>query len=579
MNKVICFDLDGVIINSRKVQCMALKKSFQQVTGSDEEPPYEEFFSQSGNSLENIFKNLKLPFEMIPIYRQISIEKMDEIEIHPNMTELLIDLNRIGYYCALCTGKDRYRTKLILEKFGILEYFDTIVCSDDVCLPKPDPESLNQILNALNADLRFSLMIGDANNDILCAKAASITSIGVTWGDVEKEKLLKSNPDYVADTVDELRTLIFTVMNNQNRRKRLFENDMVCAETKCNLKCDYCLTETSSFKDDFNGKNNRNQLSEYSYVEGSEFKKRLDSISEIIHKEMDALILKISGGEILLLPNINDYIMQEAKKYEAVQVLTNGVLLNDTMLDQYSKAGNIFLQISIDSNLFEGNYYRTKNKKIFDTILHKLDKANEYHIPVEINCVLTDINCNTFDQFAEYLTKYDSNVVVFPFPVRGALRDKYYPKKEQFDGICKVIDNYDHFSKIMAPKSYLEYLMNYLLTDKRNIKCYLCESAFGSFDDGIVTPCPNYWFVNFGNIINNSSEVLNSIDKNNIYLLMERKQHLLEQCNHCFTPWEHLNLFFNNKISIEELSKSQLYNLPKVKQRILAIKNEIVKNS
>ena len=577
MNKVICFDFDGVIINSRKVQCIALKKSFQQVTGSDEEPPYEEFFLQSGNSLENIFTNLNLPLEMVPIYRQISIEKMDEVEIHPQMTELLIELKKKGYHCALCTGKDRRRTVMILEKLGILDYFDVIVCSDDVSRPKPDPESLNQILKKLDADRRYSVMIGDANNDIICAKSAFIASIGVTWGDVPKEKLLISEPDYTVETVDELRTSIAQVMRESNRRNWLFENDMVCAESKCNLRCDYCLTETSCFKEEINGKNNRNSLAEYSYEDGCDFKRRLDSISETLHKEMDALILKISGGEILFLPKINDYIMQESKKYEAVQVLTNGVLLTDEILEMYGKAGNIFLQISIDSNLIEGNYYRTKNSRILDIILHNLDKAYEYNIPVEINCVLTDINCAIFDQFAEYLTKYDSNVIIFPFPVRGALREKYYPKKEQFEGIQKVIDNYDHYSRIMAPKPYLEALMNYLLTDKRNMKCYLCECSFGTFDDGIVTPCSNYWFRNFGNLIEKPEEVLCNIDNNLIYSLMDRKQHLIDQCNHCFTPWEHLNLFFNDRMTLADLSKSAIYNLPKVKHRIKTIKKEIVR--
>lgn len=577
MKKVICFDFDGVIINSRKVQCMALKTSFEQVTGSKEEPPYEEFFSQSGNSLKNIFENLNLPLEMIPIYQKISIEKMDEIEIHPFMSELIIELNKKGYHCALCTGKDRHRTIMLLEKLGLLEYFDIVVCSDDVKRPKPDPESINLILQKLGADLRYSVMIGDANNDVIGAKAANITSIAVTWGDVRKEKLLMSEPDYIVDTVDELRMTIAKIMGESYRRDWLFENDMVCAESKCNLRCDYCLTETSNFKEDCNGKSNEKIGIEYTYAEGSDFKRRLDKISETIHNEMHTLILKISGGEILMLPNINEYILQEAKRYEAVQVLTNGVLLNDELLHLYKKAGNIFLQISIDSNILEGNYYRTKNNRLLECILKNLDKAYEYQIPVEINCVLTDRNCANFDQFAQYLTKYDSNVVVFPFPVRGALRDKYYPKKEDLGGIRRVLDNYEQFAKIMAPKPYMEALMDYLVTDKRDIKCYLCECSYGTFDDGIVTPCSNYWFKSLGNMIDNPDEVLGNIDEDKIYLLMDKKQHLIEQCNHCFTPWEHLNLYLNGRMTLDELTKSALYSMPRVKQRIIAIKEELLR--
>lgn len=142
---------------------------------------------------------------------------------------------------------------MILEKLSILEYFDMIVCSDDVSHPKPDPESLNLILTKLGADSRYSVMIGDANNDVICAKAASITSIGVTWGDVRKEKLLMSEPDYVADTVDELRNFIAKAMNESRRRNWVFENDMVCAESKCNLTNIYLVTGYTDMRKSIDG--------------------------------------------------------------------------------------------------------------------------------------------------------------------------------------------------------------------------------------------------------------------------------------------------------------------------------------
>lgn len=575
MNKVVCFDFDGVIINSREVQCMALKNSYQEIMGINEDPPYEEFFDQSGNSLENIFNNLKLPIEMAPIYRRISIENMDAIKINAGMPELLFYLKESGFKCALCTGKDRDRTILILEKVGVLNYFDKIVCSDDVKHPKPNPESLNLILKELGADLNYSIMIGDANNDIICAKAVNISSVGVTWGDVRKEKLITSKPDYIVDTVEILKDTIINIMNKPCRRNRFLVNDMVCAENKCNMRCDYCLTETSDFKGKDGRKNDNYITTDYSYIDGNEFKERLDTISETLHKKMNTSILKISGGEILQLSNINEFILKESKKYEAVQVLTNAVLLTDKILEEYNKAGNIFLQISIDSNTLEGNYYRTKNQKLLNHILKNLDKAYQYNIPVEINCVLTDKNCENFDQYAEYLTKYESNVIIFPFPVRGAMRDKYYPKEAQIEGIRKVIENYDHFSKIMAPKPYMEALYEYMVTDKREVKCYLCECAYGTFDDGIVTPCSNYWFMDFGNIIENPEEALENLDGNKIYELMNRKQRSIDVCKHCFTPWENLNLYFNGRMSMKELTKSPLYNVPKIKERIVLLKEQL----
>lgn len=214
MNKAACFDFDGVIINSTEVQRHAFKESYYAVTGKNaEEKLIQEFFHNSGDSLPNIFKKMNLPMDMVGLYRTISIEQSGRIKLHENMKELLAYLNEQGVYCGLCTGKDRERTIKILEDMGLACYFKSVVCSDDVSKPKPDPESLYALMKTMDASQDYVVMVGDANNDIKCAKSAGIPSIGVTWGDVRKEMLLKENPDYIADQVSELKSYLKEILN------------------------------------------------------------------------------------------------------------------------------------------------------------------------------------------------------------------------------------------------------------------------------------------------------------------------------------------------------------------------------
>lgn len=204
----VVFDFDGVIIDSHNVQIKALNESYMAVVGEGK-PPIEEFFKHSGNSLENIFPKLGLPLEMIPIYRRVSEENMDLIRIHEGMRNLLEELNQRNITCSLCTGKERKRTMEILRKFDLDKYFRVVVCSDDIDVPKPNPDSLIHIKRILKCNKQDMVMVGDGINDILAAKNFGIQSIAVSWGDLNYDVLCEYHPNYFVKTIDELRKVIY----------------------------------------------------------------------------------------------------------------------------------------------------------------------------------------------------------------------------------------------------------------------------------------------------------------------------------------------------------------------------------
>lgn len=560
MNKVVCLDFDGVIIHSSEVQRCAFSESYHWATGKTaNEELLQNFFSHSGDSLENIFNKMHLPLEMIGTYRQVSIARSDKVKLHPGMKELLAELRNQDILCALCTGKDRERTIIILKNLKIYDYFNEIICSDDVVNPKPNPESLNILMKRFDVSKDHIVMIGDANNDIKCAKSAGVTSIGVTWGDVPRDLLLQDNPDYVADQVSELKTAIESALDILIRKKMIF-NDFVVAEDVCNMKCEYCLTQTSQFKKEHEveGAQTR-KLSELTYQEGSQFKQRIDNIQDKLLSDLDIAVLKISGGEIMMLPKIEEYILLQAKKYKMVQVLTNGVLLKEEQLIRFKNQKNICLQISLDHNTMEGNSYRTKDEKILNRILNNIDLAHSIGISVEINCVLTDKNTKILDSFLEYLLKYDKGVIVYPFPVRGLERSKYYMKEEQIASIQNILDHYERYQNILAPKSYMKYLLDFLKTGKRKVRCYLPKIAVGVFDDGTITPCPNYWFNSLGCVLDEKQEATGKVGSDFIYDVLCGERNRFKECTSCFTPWETFNLYKEGVLTVEELTKAPSY--------------------
>lgn len=354
-----------------------------------------------------------------------------------------------------------------------------------------------------------------------------------------------------------------------------FINDLVIKEDICNMHCKYCLTGTSHFKDIESVKLQKNTLQ---YADGSELQKNMDTVTESIFNAFGISILKISGGEILLVKGIMDYIKKHAPKYKKIQVLTNGVLLTSDLLGQMKEIENICLQISIDHHTIEGNEYRTPTLDKLQKILDNLDHAVQSGIPVEINCVLHDKNTHMLASFVDYLLKYRGHVTLFPFPVRGKNKHDFYPNASQLSGIEELINHYTEYQEILPPKAYLEYLLRFLQSGKREIPCIFPKVAIGSFDDGNITPCANYWFSSLGNVLSEEPKtVFNNVNTDRIYGILTHDRLRPIECSQCFTPWEVLNLYAIGKITVDDLKRLPLYSFDELENTLLEIeKKEII---
>ncbi|WP_064199363.1 HAD family hydrolase [Brevibacillus brevis] len=212
MQKSVVFDFDGVIIDSLEVQRKAFFDSFQLVSNGPL-PSFEEFLGHSGDSIPNIFSKMNLPLSMVEHYRRIASSNIHLIEIVEGMEEILRFIQNEGWKCGLCTGKDRKRTIHILKEFELIDYFDTVVCSDDVTHPKPHPESLLLAIEQLHSNVDHSVFVGDGKNDLICARESQVKSIAVAWGHNSVEVLQQESPSYFAYSVDELRHALQTLFH------------------------------------------------------------------------------------------------------------------------------------------------------------------------------------------------------------------------------------------------------------------------------------------------------------------------------------------------------------------------------
>lgn len=366
-----------------------------------------------------------------------------------------------------------------------------------------------------------------------------------------------------------------------NERTPLLVNDFVIREDICNSRCEYCLIGDSLLKEErrvekidgivrFDPKKIKEPLL---YQSGAPIKTRIDKVLNVMEDYIDASILKISGGEVFLIKNIIGLLEDRHTHYSNIQVLTNGTLLNQEVVEKLANIPNINVQFTIDGHAFEMNSYRVRTQNLQNRLLKNLDLLVEYKIPVEINCVLTNKNTENLDKFAEYLLRYEGKLILLPYPVRGTAKSKYFPLPAQLKGIERLIKNYTLYRGVLPPLIYLSTLLEYLVTRRRVLKCSLPLCMFQLFDDGIITPCVNMWTVILGNILNEESKpVFDKIGKEKIYNLMLTDEPSTPFCKQCFTPWDIINLYFQGEISVETLCKMPLYAREEIKGKLERLK-------
>lgn len=92
----------------------------------------------------------------------------------------------------------------IVERFGMLGFFDAIHGSALTGERADKSELLAHVIATENVDPRDAVMIGDRSHDVVAARANGMCSVGVTWGYGSKAELNDAGADVVCSSVDDL---------------------------------------------------------------------------------------------------------------------------------------------------------------------------------------------------------------------------------------------------------------------------------------------------------------------------------------------------------------------------------------
>ena len=135
--------------------------------------------------------------------------------IYDGVLSTLTLLKKHPYKMAIVTNKEESHATALLEKIGLISYFDCIIGGDTTHHYKPHPASILEALSRLKSKPKDTIMIGDSKTDIDAAHNAAIPVVAVTYGYNHSTPISHYHPEYIIDAMDELPNLLNTLTLTQ----------------------------------------------------------------------------------------------------------------------------------------------------------------------------------------------------------------------------------------------------------------------------------------------------------------------------------------------------------------------------
>ncbi|HOO31989.1 MAG TPA: HAD family phosphatase [Thermotogota bacterium] len=184
MIRGIIFDMDGVLIDSEPMYREVNRGMFEKLGFSISEEEYSEFVGTTDvdmwTTLKNRFGIKKSIAELNEIREGEHMTFFSEAELVPmtGIGELLTFLNKKGLRLAVASSTDEKLVHLILEKIGIRDLFDPIVCGNQIEKGKPEPDIFLKAAELSGLRPEECLVIEDSKNGVTAGKKAGMTVVG-----------------------------------------------------------------------------------------------------------------------------------------------------------------------------------------------------------------------------------------------------------------------------------------------------------------------------------------------------------------------------------------------------------------
>ncbi len=203
---LIIFDYDGVLIDSLD-DAISAGAEFCRSLSHDRVPTKETIEALDIVTYDEMARAVGLSPEQAERFSAHVFERFQAIS--PTMSffpEIESLLHRIALKnTAIVSGNAK---NVISAKLAVHDLAEKITCIFGALEPGDKAEKILNVCSHFGVDAGSSCMIGDSVSDIRYAKRAGVQSIAATWGWQSWKKLVKADPDFTVNSVQELAALI-----------------------------------------------------------------------------------------------------------------------------------------------------------------------------------------------------------------------------------------------------------------------------------------------------------------------------------------------------------------------------------
>ena len=178
--KIICLDLDGVLIDSIENMRLSWDKT---MLNNNISVPFDNYKKYIGLPFEEILKKINISHNVKQIkkdYRKNSLKYKKKIKPIRELIKFVNYLYRNKFIIIIITSKELLRAKKFLNKFKILNHY--IITPEKLNYGKPNKEAIDIIVRKFKLKKRYLIYFGDTKIDYKFSVNSGIDYIHCNWG-------------------------------------------------------------------------------------------------------------------------------------------------------------------------------------------------------------------------------------------------------------------------------------------------------------------------------------------------------------------------------------------------------------